>query len=337
MARRKQYKMWHSLWQKMRRKQPQKESLTLQQPNVPLRDGRPEQLKKSWMLRRFFLLRERLRQRRRIRRESFVSPAKIKMLRRKIRPCILVLCLVVLLAVADLPRLGAVFRDVAMFKVHSLHIEGCEVISAKKITRLAGITPYQSSLLELGCDDLASRIEQEDWIQQAVVVKKWPDEIEIKITERKPIALVSCDISGENGLFYVDEKGTLFHRLQPGDDLDYPVITGQFTIEQRDKQRDVFADFTDIKMFLEKVAQNNPNLPEQSISEIHLDEKREMVVYLVDHPFPIFFGKGNIVTKYSRLAKVMASLYHEKESDSFLSGISYIQMDYLHDKVLVAR
>ncbi len=337
MTRKHWKKIWHFLRHKFFGKQPEKKSLVLQLPKVSLQNSFPES-KKRYSLRSLFLLRERIRQKRRIRRESFVSPAKIKMLRRQIRPGVLLLCFVVLFFAVDAPRhIGFILKDIAMFKVHSLRITGCEMTSAKEIAGLAGIIQYQSSLLELRNKILVKRIEQEDWIYRAVVTKKWPDEITIEITERKPVALVNGNLPGKNGLFYVDKNGEVFHQVQPGDDLDYPVITGHFSIKHDEEKGDVFVEFTDINTFLKKVAKNNPNLPEPSISEIYLDEQKEMVVYLVDHPFPIFFGKGNIITKYSRLAKVMNSLYHDKESETLLSGISYIQMDYLRDKVLVAR
>ncbi len=334
-------KQWKSLlfsfWKKLLHKQPKNENVTLHQFKISLQNS-PIKERKCCFLRRLFLLRERIRQQRRIRKESFVSPAKIKILRHRIRPYLLGVCFVTLFFAVDAPmRIGIIFRDIAMFKVQNLRITGCQKTSTKEIARLAGIIQYQSSLLELHDEILIDRIEQEDWIDQAVVTKKWPDEITIEITERIPVALVNGRLGDKSGLFYVDKNGEIFHQVQPGDDLDYPVITGHFTIEHHEKDRDVFVEFADIKTFLKKVARNNPNLPEQSISEIYLDEQKEMVVYLVDHPFPIFFGKGNIITKYSRLVKVMNSLYHDKESETLLSGISYIQMDYLHDKVLVAR
>ena len=61
-----------------------------------------------------------------------------------------------------------------------------------------------------------------------------------------------------------------------------------------------------------------------------------MVVYLVEYPFPIFFGTSNTSKKYYRLVQVLKTLYKQKGKGS-ISQIEYIQMDYLQDKVLVAQ
>ena len=60
------------------------------------------------------------------------------------------------------------------------------------------------------------------WVSRIDIEKKLPDTLRIKITERKPVALVR---SGER-LLYVDEQGIGFAELSPrvGDD-DLPIIS----------------------------------------------------------------------------------------------------------------
>jgi hypothetical protein len=62
-----------------------------------------------------------------------------------------------------------------------------------------------------------------------------------------------------------------------------------------------------------------------------------MVLYLVEYPFPIFFGNGNSEKKYSRLIQVLRVLYKKPNGKELLAQIAYIQMDYLNDKVLVVE
>ena len=61
------------------------------------------------------------------------------------------------------------------------------------------------------------------------------------------------------------------------------------------------------------------------------------MVYLVDYPFPIFFGSGNTKQKYARLVQVLKALYKKEKGEDLISEIEYIQMDYLQNKVLVAQ
>ena len=80
---------------------------------------------------------------------------------------------------------------------------------------------------------------------------------------------------------------------------------------------------------------NNPNLPVQSISELHLDDEEGLVLYLVEHPFPIFFGEGDVRKKYVRLRKVLEMLYKPRRTGMDIGRVAYIKMDYLKDKVIV--
>jgi cell division protein FtsQ len=60
------------------------------------------------------------------------------------------------------------------------------------------------------------------WVSRIDIEKKLPDTLRIKITERKPVALVRLN----DRLLYVDQAGTPFAELSPrvGDD-DLPLIT----------------------------------------------------------------------------------------------------------------
>ena len=78
-------------------------------------------------------------------------------------------------------------------------------------------------------------------------------------------------------------------------------------------------------------AKGNAILPIQAVSEVHIDQKLGLILYLVDRPFPVYFGTDRLQTKYFRLLKVLEQLYAKKQVDA----VKEIRMDYLDDKVLV--
>ena len=84
-----------------------------------------------------------------------------------------------------------------------------------------------------------------------------------------------------------------------------------------------------------KLADKNKSiLFEQSISEIHISQKGELILYLLDRPFPIYLGTdGKISTRYYRLVKVLKDLYRTRE----FSKVSYIRLDYQKDTILVGK
>ena len=90
-------------------------------------------------------------------------------------------------------------------------------------------------------------------------------------------------------------------------------------------------------VLLKKAAKNNPNLPAQSISEISVNPKGELIMYLVDYPFPIFFGKGRPTEKFNNLLRVLETLYRNHNGSVEMSQVAFIRLEYENDQVLVIK
>jgi cell division protein FtsQ len=172
------------------------------------------------------------------------------------------------------------------------------------------------------------------WVARATVKRSWPAKILIAIEENAPIALLHLPSAEGMQLQYLDANGIAFSSVNPGADIDFPVVTGLTEITDPQLKEKVLAE---ILTFLRKVQGNDPHLPAHSVSELHATKSGELVVYLVEYPFPIFFGNGNTKVKYSRLIQVLRTLYKKQNGKELLSQIEYIQMDYLNDKVLVVE
>ncbi len=212
------------------------------------------------------------------------------------------------------------------FQITAIHIQGCRSTTKDKVLDLSGIDIY-SNLLTLDKKKVKENIEAHDWIEHAEIKKDWPSQLEITVRERIPVALAA--INGE--MFYLDRKGVAFVRIQPPDDMDYPVISG--LSEDALAVNENRALLQDALSFLRLAAKGESILPKQNISEIHLTEDGEIILFLVSRPFPIYLGRGNISRKYYRLAKVLYWLYKKKEFDE----TAYIRMHYMEDKVLIGK
>ncbi|WP_419175493.1 cell division protein FtsQ/DivIB [Desulfosediminicola sp.] len=229
---------------------------------------------------------------------------------------------------------GMLLADLSFFKVRNIQYSGCRVVPEEEIRQLSGITLYQTSLLGLDQARVVNNIGKHPWVSQVSIKRNWPTDIAISVKEYTPVALMNVVTSGKPQLYYVDRYGLPFLRVSAEDDVDFPVITGLDRVNDEQEKKAIFSDVYD---FIRVVSQNNPNLPAQSVSEIHINERGELVVYLVDYKFPIFFGRGEIRQKYSRLLRVLDSLYRGRGKGVLLSGVEYIRMDYYNGKVLVAQ
>jgi len=170
------------------------------------------------------------------------------------------------------------------------------------------------------------------WVDRVSVTRQWPDTVILKVTEYKPYALIARGDESGAGLYYLDRSGTTFIKTAYGMDLDFPVITG---LEAESDPEDTANLLKAPLALLKLVGSNNPNLPIQSISEVHVDDEEGMILYLVEHPFPIFFGDNEIRQKYFRLRKVLEMLYKPRKTGMDIGRVAYIKMDYLQDKVIV--
>jgi cell division protein FtsQ len=271
--------------------------------------------------------------------------------------CVLV-CIVSAAFVAYNPVVNAV-SDMSFFKIREITITGCRKTTPALIRELAGVR-YQTSMLTLKPRYIGAILKAYPWISEAEVKRDWlAGGLAISVKEYAPEALIAQEAAGRKQFFYLDKSGVAFAPVEPGQDMDFPILTG-LDVKGNDSQgrpnsvkaKDVgsgdsqgrpnssAARQTMIReslALLKLVKQNNPNLPVQNLSEIHLDQDAGMTLYLVDYPFPIYFGKGEIRTKYSRLKRVLEVLYKDTEPGMTIADVVYIRMDYLENKVLVAR
>ncbi len=243
------------------------------------------------------------------------------------------LCLLIALVFGAKQLLPDNFEKLPFFKVSTITYSGNETISSDRLRAASGIFLHQTSLLGLNCAEIEAALAAVPWVAQAEVKKNWPSTVEITIVENVPVALLHQYGPEGSQLQYVDKAGHTFSTVRTGADIDFPIITGLDTLKEPEIRRKAFAE---VLVFLDKINANNPQLPAQSVSEIYVNGQGEMVVYLVEYPFPIFFGASDTARKFYRLVHVLKTLYKQKGNGS-LAQIEYIQMNYLQDKVLVVQ
>ena len=216
------------------------------------------------------------------------------------------------------------------FQITTMRIDGNRMVTKEQITVLSKVDIH-SNLLAINVPQVESLLQTHPWIARAEVTRDWPNRLLITVKEKKPVALVNRN----TGLFYLDNKGHIIAAAGPSQELDFPVITGlenfTFNSSQSAQMPDILQD---VMGLLKLASRNNSILPEQNISEIHITENGELLLYLLERAFPIFMkADGNISTRYYRLVKVLKDLYKSRE----FSKVSYIRLDYQKDTILVGK
>ena len=227
---------------------------------------------------------------------------------------------------------GLLLEDLDYFRITEIRVEGCRNSAPDQIRAASGVT-VSDSLFSVDEMKITENVRKESlWVDQISVARHWPDTLILRVREFTPHALIALGDADRAELYYLDKNGNAFIKTAIGMDLDFPVITG---LEDAGELDTVPTELDAPLDLLRLAGTNNPNLPVQSISELHVDDQDGLVLYLVEHPFPIFFGDGDIRKKYVRLRKVLEMLYKPRRTGMDIGRVAYIKMDYLKDKVIV--
>ena len=237
---------------------------------------------------------------------------------------------VMILSIAWLGYIMLLRSDI--FRMTTVAVHGHQVLSQQQILNRAGIRTG-INLLSMNTEQLEDSIRQERWVEKVWIKRHWPSTLEIIINEYKPFALMNMERNGIKQLYYVNRTGVVFAPSTAKRDLDYPVINGFFPADKLlGKKLPKESPGAMALEFLRLTDKGNQILPTQAISEINVDQKGGLVVYLVDYPFPIFMGNEKIRLRFYRLVKVLAKLY----KDDKIKGVAEIRMDYAESKILVS-
>jgi len=219
-----------------------------------------------------------------------------------------------------------------IFCLTEVSVIGNHSLCDRRIIQATGLI-QGTNLFGFDVESAEAKVQELNWVDQVDIRIAWPSRVVISVREHQPLALVAID--GDNGgqLHYIDRDGTVFAPVKPGQDIDFPVITGQLADSGLEGDQ-IVADTLSAGAlrFLQLAARGNAILPVQAVSEVHVDPELGLIVYLVDRPFPIYIGENRIRTKYYRLVKILERLYRKKQ----IEGIKEIRMDYTENKVLVA-
>ena len=140
----------------------------------------------------------------------------IEQKRRKKRKTTLIVILIIIVTGA----LGTYLSISPTFKIEKISVRGNEQLTKEKVQELAGIKKGDNIFSKVG-KVLEVKLKQNGCIEEAKVIKVYPNTIEIEITERKK----QFQIKTETGNYiYIDEQGYILDCSTEKQEL--PTITG---------------------------------------------------------------------------------------------------------------
>jgi len=189
----------------------------------------------------------------------------------------------------------------ARFAVASVQVAGNERRTADAILAESAIV-LGSNVFSVDLDSARAAVLADPWISDAVLSRRLPHTIVVQVTERRAAALVAL---GDTLLATAD--GEPFKKLEPGDPVDVPLITGltpEAVSEDREEARRT------IRRGIELAAEyeQGPLARRAPLEEVHFDSGGACTLVVGRTAMEIVLGGPPFRRKLDEAARVVAEL-----------------------------
>jgi cell division protein FtsQ len=203
-----------------------------------------------------------------------------------------------------------------IFKLEDISFQGLKRVSQGELLKKAGLE-NGVNLLALNLNDVKKNMESLPWIKSVALQRELPNKLRVAVAEYQPVFLVLV----ERDLYYLDETGVLFYKVEGGQGPSLPLLTGlskgDWTASGQMKPQ-IFQEVIRLKGYLSQG--QDPFYPEK-LSEIHFDPDCGFSLFTLERGIRISLGKEELQSRVQRLEKVWTELSKRPHLEG-LKGIS---------------
>ena len=187
------------------------------------------------------------------------------------------------------------------FAVTSIVVNGNAQRSYEDVLRVAGVK-LGENMFVLRFDEVVQRVAQDPWIESVRWARRLPGTVELVVTERKAVALLSL-----SKLYLVSASGKVFKAYEPGDPSDLPVVTG---FHEEDVQLDAPGFREELKKGLEVLAEYNDSTLQAKwpVSEINRSLSGSYALVVGRSATRVSLGGAHFRRKLEQVRKVFGEL-----------------------------
>ena len=206
----------------------------------------------------------------------------------------LLLGLLFLVAVASL-FLGYVTQS-STFRVKRILFEGSRILSETEIRDAAGITT-EDNIVFLDTDIIASRVEDLPYVKRCDVKRMYPDEVLIRIVERKAIATVMIN----NRLYEIDREKVVLRELPRFAAQTGPMITNLPDVGVVDPNTQIDSPVLSQALDLWEDFKTLSFADDITLSELSAPHENDLRMYFNELPYELRWGRSDFASQASRL------------------------------------
>ncbi len=197
-----------------------------------------------------------------------------------------------------------------LFVLKEIMVVNTKKISKDEIIKTTGLKGGER-LFTIPIDNIRKKILINPLIEEVIIVRHIPNTLEIKIKERKPLAIIIQDNKG----YLIDKNGVLITPIIPEDYQFYPVVE----IKNEEFKNSLLN-------FLVWIKEHKNYLPVyENLSKVILEEDK--IIFITKNNITIYFplvSQKDWSYFYKNLDRIITYLY-EKE---LIEKVELIRMDY---------
>jgi len=187
------------------------------------------------------------------------------------------------------------------FAVSEIVVSGGSFRSADQLTDTAGVR-RGANIFALDLDAARQRLLQDPWIYEAELARRLPGTIYLTVKEREAAAIAAL---GES--YLVARDGEIFKRLESGDPVDLPIVTG-LTSEGVAEDREGVKHSLRRAIDLADDYGRGPLGPKAQLQEIHLSPDGAVTLTVGKNGLQLSLGEPPYRKKIDQAARIVAEL-----------------------------
>ncbi|MFA4874301.1 MAG: FtsQ-type POTRA domain-containing protein [bacterium] len=207
--------------------------------------------------------------------------------------------------IAGLVCLYGLYRIIFLgstFNVKRIVAEGnWHYLTADGVAALSGVNEGDN-LFWVSVSDVYKKLRTEPWVKKAAVRRRLPNTLWIYVEEFRPAAIIAAD-----ALYYVDAEGDIVKKVEPGEEKDFPVITG---IPVTDGTTLASSDATRVGEMLGIIEKFRATRigGEHDIAEMHYDEVNGYSIMTRREPMQILIGQSDLQERISQIDRMSSAI-----------------------------
>ena len=185
-------------------------------------------------------------------------------------------------------------RSAKRFEVQKLSVAGLKHVRESEVLGKAQFE-LGTNAFRVDLNEIRSRVEELDWVRHASVQRVLPDQIIINIVEREAIGLTR--IKGEIYQFDVDGK---ILNVDAESTTSFPILDSLRPGDHAGNLRKVEV----YRSVLDDVGQT-------ALSEIHVNDNRDVTVVSASDPVMVNLGTGDFRTRWTRYLQLKPQIQQQ--------------------------